>query len=117
VKARRTSVTHARTDLDRAARSKVVPPASWSRAGRPHRLAQRDSVGRGTWTLAEMRQRVPNWREDVERERGRRVERGLPPQIEDISVLSAIAEIIRFSEVRQREQAERVKAATARSRR
>jgi hypothetical protein len=64
-----------------------------------------------------MRQRVPNWREDVDRERARRVARGQPPQIEDLSVLSAIAMVIRLSEVRQREQAARADAKERRSRR
>jgi len=57
-----------------------------------------------------MRRRRPDWRVDVERERQRRVERGLPPTIEDVTVLTAIAEVIRLSRIRRREQAERAQA-------
>jgi len=90
-----------------------------SRAGAdPHRA----DVGHGTtrprpWTLAEMRRRWPNWHEDVERERQRRVERGQPPHIEDVGVLSDIAEVLRMVEARQREQAERARAERRRRKR
>jgi hypothetical protein len=63
-----------------------------------------------------MRRRWPNWREDVERERQSRVRRGLPPQIEDVTVLTAIAEVLRMWEVEQREQAERAEAERRRRR-
>jgi hypothetical protein len=62
-----------------------------------------------------MRRRRPDWREDVERERQRRVERGLPPTIEDVTVLTSIAEVIRLSRIRRREQAERAHAKRRRS--
>jgi hypothetical protein len=64
-----------------------------------------------------MRRKWPNWREDVELERQRRVARGQPPQIEDVSILMAIADVLKMWQEEQREQAERAAPKRRRRRR